>query len=51
MIFRAGLGREEFAMGQKSHAELFNCPNCKAQYKLVRAEANPAASAATVAIH
>jgi hypothetical protein len=34
----------EVAMGNKSHAELFNCPNCNAQYKLVRAEADHAAS-------
>jgi DNA-directed RNA polymerase subunit RPC12/RpoP len=27
-------------MGHKSHAELYNCPNCNAQYKLVRAEAD-----------
>jgi hypothetical protein len=27
-------------MGHKSHAELFNCPNCNAQYKLVRVEAD-----------
>ena len=27
-------------MGHQSHAELFNCPNCNAQYKLVRAEAD-----------
>jgi transcription elongation factor Elf1 len=31
-------------MGHKSHAELFNCPNCNVQYKLVRAEADHAAS-------
>jgi hypothetical protein len=31
-------------MGHKSHAELFTCPNCNAQYKLVRAEADPAAT-------
>jgi hypothetical protein len=28
-------------MGLKSQAELFNCPNCDAQYRLVRAEAGP----------
>jgi hypothetical protein len=27
-----------------SHAEFVNCPNCSSQYKLVRAEADPAAS-------
>jgi hypothetical protein len=27
-----------------SAAELFNCPNCNSQYKLVRVEADPAAS-------
>jgi hypothetical protein len=32
-------------MGQhKSHAELFSYPNCNAQYKLVRAEADPTKS-------
>jgi predicted Zn finger-like uncharacterized protein len=28
----------------KSRAELFNCPNCNAQYRLVRAEAGPESS-------
>jgi hypothetical protein len=32
------------AMGHQSHAEVFNCPNCNARYKLVRAEADHAAS-------
>jgi DNA-directed RNA polymerase subunit RPC12/RpoP len=27
-----------------SAAELFKCPNCNSQYKLVRVEADPAAS-------
>ena len=31
-------------MEHKSHVELFNCPNCNAQYKLVRAEADHAGS-------
>jgi hypothetical protein len=31
-------------MGHKSHAELFDCPNSNAQYKLVRAEADPVAT-------
>src|SRR6516164_11473708 len=37
--FRPGFwGSGEIAMGQhKSHVELFNCPNCNAQYELVRA--------------
>jgi hypothetical protein len=26
------------------HVELFNCPNCNAKYKLVRAEAGPESS-------
>jgi hypothetical protein len=31
-------------MGLQSQAELFNCPNCNSQYKLVRAEADHVAS-------
>ena len=38
------LGSGDIAMGHKSHAELFICPNCNAQYKLVRADAYHAAS-------
>jgi predicted RNA-binding Zn-ribbon protein involved in translation (DUF1610 family) len=35
-------GLEEWVM-VKSAAELFKCPNCGSQYKLVRVEADPAA--------
>jgi predicted RNA-binding Zn-ribbon protein involved in translation (DUF1610 family) len=31
-------------VGFKSEAELFKCPNCGSQYKLVRVEADPAAT-------
>jgi hypothetical protein len=40
IIARPGSRMGGSRMGRESYAELFNCPSCNSQYKLVRAEAD-----------